>query len=38
VRALWALSWFEDFVEEFTERLGGAVGLAGRMLLTPLPD
>jgi hypothetical protein len=24
--------------EEFTERLDAAVGLAGRMMLTPLPD
>ncbi|MFF4016998.1 DUF5995 family protein [Streptomyces sp. NPDC001843] len=37
-RALWALRRFEDLAEEFTERLDAAVGLAGRMLLTPLPD
>ncbi|MEU6576466.1 DUF5995 family protein [Streptomyces sp. NPDC046805] len=37
-RALWALRRFEDVAEEFTERLDAAVGLAGRMLLTPLPD
>jgi hypothetical protein len=37
-RALWALRRFEDVAEEFTERLDAAVGLAGRMLLTPLTD
>ncbi|GGN38178.1 hypothetical protein GCM10011578_083310 [Streptomyces fuscichromogenes] len=37
-RALWALRRFEDLVEEFAERLDAAVGLAGRMLLTPLRD
>jgi hypothetical protein len=37
-RALWALRRFEDVAEEFTERLDSAVGFAGRMLLTPLPD
>ncbi|MEV5844308.1 DUF5995 family protein [Streptomyces sp. NPDC051985] len=37
-RALWALRRFDDLVEEFAERLDAAVGLAGRMLLTPLPD
>ncbi|MFF4488277.1 DUF5995 family protein [Streptomyces sp. NPDC001544] len=37
-RALWALRRFEDLAEEFTERLDAAVGFAGRMLLTPLPD
>ncbi|MET8982374.1 DUF5995 family protein [Streptomyces sp. NPDC004539] len=37
-RALWALRRFPDLAEEFTERLDAAVGLAGRMLLTPLPD
>ncbi|MFJ3232991.1 DUF5995 family protein [Streptomyces sp. NPDC086787] len=36
-RALWALRRFEDVAEEFAERLDAAVGLAGRMLLTPLP-
>lgn len=35
-RALWALRRFEDVAEEFTQRLDAAVGLAGRMLLTPL--
>jgi hypothetical protein len=37
-RALWALRGLPDVAEEFTERLDSAVGLAGRMLLTPLPD
>ncbi|MFI6015221.1 DUF5995 family protein [Streptomyces sp. NPDC051243] len=37
-RALWALRGLPDFAEEFTERLDAAVGFAGRMLLTPLPD
>ncbi|MEW1829823.1 DUF5995 family protein [Streptomyces sp. NPDC088196] len=37
-RALWALRGLPDVAEEFTERLDAAVGLAGRMLLTPLPD
>ncbi|MFG2942753.1 DUF5995 family protein [Streptomyces sp. NPDC048282] len=37
-RALWALRRFDDLVEEFAERLDAAVGLAGRMLLTPLRD
>ncbi|MFG2605461.1 DUF5995 family protein [Streptomyces sp. NPDC048514] len=37
-RALWTLRRFEDVAEEFTERLDAAVGFAGRMLLTPLPD
>src|SRR3954470_14707286 len=37
-RALWALRRFEDLAEEFAERLDAAVGFAGRMLLTPLPD
>ncbi|MEU6284117.1 DUF5995 family protein [Streptomyces sp. NPDC047028] len=37
-RALWALRRFEDVAEEFTARLDSAVGFAGRMLLTPLPD
>ncbi|MDO0916413.1 DUF5995 family protein [Streptomyces sp. DT2A-34] len=36
-RALWALRRLPDVAEEFTERLDGAVGFAGRMLLTPLP-
>ncbi|KUN76849.1 hypothetical protein AQJ66_34730 [Streptomyces bungoensis] len=37
-RALWALRHCADVAEEFTERLDAAVGFAGRMLLTPLPD
>ncbi|GHI09173.1 hypothetical protein AQI88_13030 [Streptomyces cellostaticus] len=37
-RALWVLRRCEDVAEEFTERLDAAVGFAGRMLLTPLPD
>ncbi len=37
-RALWALRGLPDVSEEFTERLDAAVGFAGRMLLTPLPD
>ncbi|MEU1163225.1 DUF5995 family protein [Streptomyces sp. NPDC005921] len=37
-RALWALRRFDGLVEEFAERLDAAVGLAGRMLLTPLRD
>ncbi|MDN0196276.1 DUF5995 family protein [Streptomyces sp. S.PNR 29] len=37
-RALWALRGLPDVAEEFTDRLDAAVGLAGRMLLTPLPD
>ncbi|MFH9008259.1 DUF5995 family protein [Streptomyces afghaniensis] len=37
-RALWALRGFPDVAEEFTERLDTAVGFAGRMLLTPLPQ
>ncbi|ANS63862.1 hypothetical protein SLINC_1638 [Streptomyces lincolnensis] len=36
-RALWALRGMPDVAGEFTERLDAAVGLAGRMLLTPLP-
>ncbi|MFI7502324.1 DUF5995 family protein [Streptomyces sp. NPDC049687] len=35
-RALWALRRLPDVAEEFTDRLGTAVGFAGRMLLTPL--
>ncbi|MEV5355892.1 DUF5995 family protein [Streptomyces sp. NPDC052693] len=35
-RALWALRTLPDIAGEFTERLDTAVGLAGRMLLTPL--
>jgi hypothetical protein len=37
-RALWALRGLPDIAGEFTERLDTAVGFAGRMLLTPLPD
>lgn len=37
-RALWALRGLPDVAEEFAERLDAAVGFAGRMLLTPLPD
>lgn len=37
-RALWALRRYGDLAEELAERLDAAVGLAGRLLLTPLPD
>ncbi|MEV6618975.1 DUF5995 family protein [Streptomyces sp. NPDC051051] len=37
-RALWALRRLPDVAGEFTDRLDAAVGFAGRMLLTPLPD
>ncbi|KOV58924.1 DUF5995 family protein [Streptomyces sp. MMG1121] len=37
-RALWALRHCGEVAEEFTDRLDAAVGLAGRMLLTPLPE
>jgi hypothetical protein len=37
-RALWALRRLPDVAEEFTDRLDAAVGFAGRMLLTPLPE
>ncbi|MET7910816.1 DUF5995 family protein [Streptomyces avermitilis] len=37
-RALWALRELPDLAAEFDQRLDAAVGLAGRMLLTPLPD
>ncbi|MEU4983875.1 DUF5995 family protein [Streptomyces sp. NPDC021969] len=37
-RALWALRRLPDVAGEFTVRLDAAVGFAGRMLLTPLPD
>ncbi|MFE0810801.1 DUF5995 family protein [Streptomyces sp. NPDC058794] len=37
-RALWALRRLPEVAGEFTERLDAAVGFAGRMLLTPLPD
>ncbi|MFJ3984311.1 DUF5995 family protein [Streptomyces fungicidicus] len=36
-RALWALRGLPEVAREFTERLDTAAGLAGRMLLTPLP-
>ncbi|MEU6540096.1 DUF5995 family protein [Streptomyces sp. NPDC047000] len=36
-RALWALRGVPDVAEDLAERLDRAVGLAGRMLLTPLP-
>ncbi|MEU2271834.1 DUF5995 family protein [Streptomyces olindensis] len=37
-RALWALRGLPDIAGEFTEHLDTAVGLAGRMLLTPLAE
>ncbi|MFK4070004.1 DUF5995 family protein [Streptomyces sp. NPDC029674] len=37
-RALWALRELPAVAEEFGERLDEAVGLVGRILLTPLPD
>lgn len=37
-RALWALRGLPDLAEEFADRLDTAVGFAGRMLLTPMPD
>jgi hypothetical protein len=37
-RALWALRALPELAGEFAERLDAAVGFAGRMLLTPLPD
>lgn len=37
-RALWALRRLPELAEEFGDRLDAAVGLAGRMLLTPLPS
>ncbi|MDX2525418.1 DUF5995 family protein [Streptomyces europaeiscabiei] len=36
-RALWALRGLPDLAEESALRLDAAVGLTGRMLLTPLP-
>jgi hypothetical protein len=36
-RALWALRGLPDVAQEFTEHLDMTAGLAGRMLLTPLP-
>jgi hypothetical protein len=37
-RALWALRGLPDLAEELAHRLDAAVGCAGRMLLTPLPN
>ncbi|MEU6406509.1 DUF5995 family protein [Streptomyces sp. NPDC046985] len=37
-RALWALRRVPDVAEEFAQRLDAAVGFAGRLMLTPLPD
>ncbi|MEU7577827.1 DUF5995 family protein [Streptomyces sp. NPDC041068] len=37
-RTLWALRDLPGVAQEFGERLDGAVGLVGRILLTPLPD
>ncbi|CAL9636374.1 MULTISPECIES: DUF5995 family protein [unclassified Streptomyces] len=37
-RALWAMRRLPDLTAEFVERLDAAVGFAGRMMLTPLPD
>ncbi|WP_220040825.1 DUF5995 family protein [Streptomyces sp. NTH33] len=37
-RSLWALRRLPDMAEEFAQRLDAVVGLAGRMMLTPLPD
>ncbi|GAA2905557.1 DUF5995 family protein [Streptomyces violaceus] len=37
-RALWALRGLPDVTQEFTEHLDMTAGLAGRMLLTPLPE
>lgn len=36
--AMWALRELPAVADEFHVRLDGAVGLVGRMLLTPLPD
>lgn len=36
-RSLWALRRLPDLAEEFVQRLDAAAGLAGRMMLTPLP-
>ncbi|WP_112467998.1 DUF5995 family protein [Streptomyces triticisoli] len=37
-RSLWALRRLPDVAEDFAQRLDAAVGFAGRMMLTPLPD
>ncbi|WP_073945753.1 DUF5995 family protein [Streptomyces kebangsaanensis] len=37
-RSLWALRRLPDVADEFAQRLDAAVGFAGRMMLTPLPD
>lgn len=37
-RALWALRELPDLTDESARRLDAAVGLASRLLLTPLPD
>jgi hypothetical protein len=37
-RALWSLRRLPDMAEEFAQRLDAAVGFAGRLMLTPLPD
>ncbi|WP_216587629.1 DUF5995 family protein [Streptomyces brasiliscabiei] len=37
-RALWALRGLPALAEEFARHLDAAVGLTGRMLLTPLPE
>lgn len=37
-RALWALRGLPALAADFTDRLDAAVGFAGRMLLTPMPD
>ncbi|MER6345788.1 DUF5995 family protein [Streptomyces sp. NPDC001595] len=37
-RALWAMRELPELTAEFIERLDAAVGFAGRMMLTPLPD
>jgi hypothetical protein len=36
-RALWALRELPALADEFAQRLDAAVGVVGRMLLTPLP-
>ncbi len=37
-RALWALRRLPDVAEDLTERQDAALGFAGRMMLTPLPE